>query len=114
MCSELQTAVDKGRDCGAAFSGRDTGVCMLALVVCCGVALEAEADNQSRHAELRASARERRARFRPLYSAVWSSLYMVLRGRPDGRYSVMQRRSTATVHSCETKQNLKELMLVIP
>ncbi|EYC38244.1 hypothetical protein Y032_0731g1904 [Ancylostoma ceylanicum] len=50
--SELQTAVDKGRDRGAALLSRDTGLCMPVLVICCGMALEFSASGRSRQPQL--------------------------------------------------------------
>ncbi|EYC28001.1 hypothetical protein Y032_0008g282 [Ancylostoma ceylanicum] len=78
LYSEIQTAVDKRCDRGAAFLGRDTR----ALHVDSGCLLLPAAENlsatqqQTTRASMQlpcVSARERRARSRPLSTAVWSS-----------------------------------------
>ncbi|EYC12142.1 hypothetical protein Y032_0048g1634 [Ancylostoma ceylanicum] len=67
MYSELQTAVDKGRDCGAAFLGKDTGgsACWLWL----SAAAYCSKQKQTTRASMRSRcvpSQERRAAIAPL------------------------------------------------
>ncbi|EYC31375.1 hypothetical protein Y032_0004g2122 [Ancylostoma ceylanicum] len=77
MHSEFQTALDKGRDRGVAFLGRDTGLCMLTLVVCFCQQQRARVPHCSRQPESAGRApvslsKNAAPLSRPLSTAVWS------------------------------------------
>ncbi|EYB97471.1 hypothetical protein Y032_0140g2161 [Ancylostoma ceylanicum] len=82
--SQLRTVLDKERDRGTAFLGETLGLCTLALVVCCDMALDFSAADGSRQSEPACTApvslpKNAAPRSHPLSTAVWSSLYKVLR-----------------------------------